>query len=317
MVDLKRTLTSSELVFAEGTLNRAPIVELTAMIEAILALKYLREVQPTEHGAPVDESLGPESHQKARRFTAEQYDLLVAQALEFCNDPQGSTDLKTALRKAQCIVRGLDSILSQLRETRGDLKSHPDLYFFSNRLPDLGDLCLMKYPSWGMKMAPEQGFERTGTKPFMALELLQAEAGEVIQRPWAHDLESVIWCLVWYVIEGRPPGDWRLGTYHQVGDAKVKWIRREAVAEKLPDYYRTGTEHLWAALADAVYDWLLRLDQVFRKRSSYSDKANLELIQGHFPCPKRPEGEEWDWMEFGVKQEDIREVDRIAVEVTE
>ena len=169
----------------------------------------------------------------------------------------------------------------------------------------------------GQACPTKQGFERTGTKPFMALELLRASVGQVVQRRWAHDLESVIWCLVWYVIEGRPPGNWRLGTYQQVGAAKAEWIRYEAVAEKLPDYYRTGTEHLWAALADAVFDWHLRQDLVARERLPYSDKANIEVIKGHFPCPKRPEGEEWDWMEFGVKQEDIREVDKIAVEVTE
>ena len=33
----------------------------------------------------------------------------------------------------------------------------------------------------------KQGFERTGTKPCMALELLLAEDGKVVQRRWAHD----------------------------------------------------------------------------------------------------------------------------------
>ena len=174
------------------------------------------------------------------------------------------------------------------------------------------DLAAIMTP--GQASPTKQGFERTGTKPFMALELL---SGEVVQRRWAHDLESVIWCLVWYVIEGRPPGDWRLGTYQQVGAAKRGWIVYKAMAKRLPDHYRTGTEHLWPALANTVYYWFRRLDEVSRELSPYSDKANLELIQGHFPCPKRPEGEEWDWMEFGVKQEDIREVDRIAVELTE
>jgi hypothetical protein len=173
------------------------------------------------------------------------------------------------------------------------------------------DLAAIMTP--GQSSPTKQGFERTGTKPFMAIELLRAKLGQVIQRRWAHDLESVIWCLVWYVIDGRPEIDWRTGTYWQVGAAKGDWIKFEAIPEKLPKVYRPGTEHLWAPLANAAYDWHQRQDSVLRKRSAYSDKANMEVIDGSLPCPKRPDGEEWDWMDFKVKEEEIREGDRVFV----
>jgi hypothetical protein len=88
------------LAFAEETFKHAPIVEFTAMIKALLALKYLREVEPKEEGALADEPLGSESSERASKFAAEQYDLLVNHAIEFCNDAQRSGDLKDALREA-------------------------------------------------------------------------------------------------------------------------------------------------------------------------------------------------------------------------
>ena len=43
---------------------------------------------------------------------------------------------------------------------------------------------------------PKQGFERTGTLPFMAIDLLRFPNGQ-ISRWFRHDLESCMWCLVW------------------------------------------------------------------------------------------------------------------------
>jgi hypothetical protein len=88
------------LAFAEETFNHAPIVEFTAMIKTLLALKYVREVEPKEEGAPVDEPVGPELSERARKFAAEQYGLLAAHAIEFCNDTQRSINLKGPLREA-------------------------------------------------------------------------------------------------------------------------------------------------------------------------------------------------------------------------
>jgi hypothetical protein len=144
----------------------------------------------------------------------------------------------------------------------------------------------------------------------MAITLLEAEPGEVIQRQWNHDLESVIWCLVWYVLLGTP--DWREGTYSQVGALKRTWVAH-ARRKGLRTEHRTGTEHLWTPLTKAAYKWNQRQDDVANGYSEYSDKTNMELIHSFLPCPKRPDGEEWDWMDFKLKEEDIRKEDRMFV----
>ena len=93
-------LRSSDLIYAGESLHCAPIVEFTAMMKALLALQYLREVEPREDGALADEPLGPESRERARKLAAEHYDLLATHAIDFCNDPRRSIDLKAALREA-------------------------------------------------------------------------------------------------------------------------------------------------------------------------------------------------------------------------
>jgi hypothetical protein len=170
------------------------------------------------------------------------------------------------------------------------------------------DLAAIMTP--GQASPTKQGFERTGTKPFMAILLLEVQLPRVIPRRCAHDLESVIWCLAWYVLRGIV--DWQEGTYHQVGSVKRTWVVH-ADPHGLPEHYRAGTEHLWAPLANAAFEWNIRQDRVYKGSSPYSDKANMELIDGYFPCPKRPEGEEWDWMDFKVKEEDMRKEDRVIV----
>jgi hypothetical protein len=93
---------------------------------------------------------------------------------------------------------------------------------------------------------------------------------------------------------------------------KREWVAH-AGFEGLPEEYRTGTEHLWTPLTKAAYRWNQRQDDIANGYSEYSDKTNMELIHSVFPCPKRPDGEEWDWMDFKVKEEDIRKEDRVFV----
>ncbi|KAJ2934477.1 hypothetical protein H1R20_g2647, partial [Candolleomyces eurysporus] len=166
---------------------------------------------------------------------------------------------------------------------------------------------IMMTPS--QKYPIRQGFERTGTKAFMALVLLLADADERIQHRCAHDLESVIWCLAWYVTQGETGASWQEGSYNDVGFVKGGWI--DNIRPKvLPACYREGTEQLWTPLAITVYNWKGRQIQVFTHETlQYSDKANVELIDSQLPCPKRPFSEEWDWIAFKVKEEDIREED--------
>jgi hypothetical protein len=88
-----------------------------------------------------------------------------------------------------------------------------------------------------------------------------------------------------------------------VGLIKRDWVARAGL-KGLPIEYRTGTEHLWTPLTKAAYKWNQRQDDVANGYSEYSDKTNMELIHSFLPCPKRPDGEEWDWMDFKVNDED-------------
>ena len=51
----------------------------------------------------------------------------------------------------------------------------------------------------GERTPKKQGFERTGTLPFMAIDLLRYPDGQ-ISRWFRHDLESCMWCLVWQAL---------------------------------------------------------------------------------------------------------------------
>jgi hypothetical protein len=176
----------------------------------------------------------------------------------------------------------------------------------------INDFNLAAIVTPGQASPTRQGLEQTGTKPFMAIMLLQAEVGEVIQRRCCHDLESVIWCLAWYVLGGTP--DWREGTHRQVGANKILWTNNADVS-KLPTKYRQGTEQLWKPLVMLLNFFKERQTRVFKlQMSEYSDKAEMQLIDDQFSCPKRPDGEEWDWMDFKVKEKSITKGDRVFVD---
>ena len=60
----------------------------------------------------------------------------------------------------------------------------------------LNDFDLAAIMAVGERTPKKQGFERTGTLPFMAIDLLRHSNGQ-ISRWFRHDLESCMWCLVW------------------------------------------------------------------------------------------------------------------------
>ncbi|KAG2121591.1 hypothetical protein DEU56DRAFT_715615, partial [Suillus clintonianus] len=79
------------------------------------------------------------------------------------------------------------------------------------------DLASIIQLSSSIKQRPK-GFERTGTVPFMSLDLLTEEAiaGEV-EHVYRHDAESFIWVLTWICLryeegkllrKGRPLDEW-------------------------------------------------------------------------------------------------------------
>jgi hypothetical protein len=70
-----------------------------------------------------------------------------------------------------------------------------------------------------------QGNERTGTVPFMALDLLTPEGqGGEIKHVYRHDLESFIWVLVWVCFRYK---DGKLLTFKRPFD---DWATKDALA---------------------------------------------------------------------------------------
>ena len=63
----------------------------------------------------------------------------------------------------------------------------------------LNDFDLAAIMTVGERTPKKQGFERTGTLPFMAIDLLRYSNGQ-ISRWFRHDLESCMWCLVWQAL---------------------------------------------------------------------------------------------------------------------
>ncbi|KAG1897794.1 uncharacterized protein F5891DRAFT_1046070 [Suillus fuscotomentosus] len=74
------------------------------------------------------------------------------------------------------------------------------------------------------------GFERTGTVPFMSLDLLTPEAtADEVEHVYQHDVESLIWVLIWVSLryedgrllsKDRPLDEWLMS--NAVGCAKKK-----------------------------------------------------------------------------------------------
>lgn len=82
----------------------------------------------------------------------------------------------------------------------------------------LNDFDLAAVMDPGTRSPPKTGWERTGTLPFMALDLLRYSHGE-IKRWYRHDLESFAWCLFWEMLT-VPDIEWAEGTIKKVFDSK-------------------------------------------------------------------------------------------------
>ncbi|KAG2149124.1 uncharacterized protein EDB93DRAFT_362196 [Suillus bovinus] len=126
-----------------------------------------------------------------------------------------------------------------------------------------------------------RGNERTGTVPFMALDLLTEEGqrGQV-KHLYRHDLESFMWCFVWISLR------YENGVLLQRGSRPFdEWATLDAVACGKEKYYFQGhmklpprshiSESLWALLVDCF--WVLKRDADDRhylglKRSSGSGR---------------------------------------------
>ncbi|KAF5311686.1 hypothetical protein D9611_009432 [Ephemerocybe angulata] len=183
----------------------------------------------------------------------------------------------------------------------------------------------------GAKTPEKKGFETTGTRPFMAMELLKRGAfGEPVKHSCCHDLESAIWCLPWLC---NPIAQWNASSFIDAYRAKLDWLDNPPKENGI----ETASLILWKASHRTLSDWYPV------KRPQYSEKlppqrfSRKDLRRRRPPSPEEqqkqqqrasspvseqseqhcfdviekyfPRGEEymsWDWIHFEVKPEDVQ-----------
>ena len=82
----------------------------------------------------------------------------------------------------------------------------------------LNDFDLAAIMAVGERTPKKQGFERTGTLPFMAIDLLRHPDGQ-ISRWFRHDLESCMWCVVWQAL-AKERVHWYSEAFDRISDEK-------------------------------------------------------------------------------------------------
>lgn len=107
-----------------------------------------------------------------------------------------------------------------------------------------------------------QGTDRTGTVPFMALELLCRGYWEgKIERVYGHDLESFAWVIIYLgftndeTLETLPAVDWYTSDYNECRQKKDAFLFRATTNVKNSAHMVYGKQQPWDLAMDLL-DWL-------------------------------------------------------------
>ena len=109
----------------------------------------------------------------------------------------------------------------------------------------LNDFDLAAIMEPGNPSPSKKGWERTGTLPFIALDLLKYHDGQC-KRWYRHDLESSTWCFVYHIVTSDL-NKWSEGTHDKICGAKLQFA------------YSTSTYGVYPAWADYwnfALDWI-------------------------------------------------------------
>ncbi|PBK98545.1 hypothetical protein ARMGADRAFT_960212 [Armillaria gallica] len=107
----------------------------------------------------------------------------------------------------------------------------------------------------------KKGFERTGMKPVMALELLKKAKGEV-QRKYRHDLESFAWCLLWCAMAEPFP---KRVIHGSLTDA---YVYKYVMAHDRRGTAKSGFEQVWKFVEGWFNAWVERRSKEETLRTS-------------------------------------------------
>ncbi|TEB26832.1 hypothetical protein FA13DRAFT_1816652 [Coprinellus micaceus] len=150
----------------------------------------------------------------------------------------------------------------------------------------LNDFDLASAMNPGNKFPQKKEFgEWTGTKPLMGLELLQHNYGN-IERVCRHDLESIIWVLVWLC---RKDPAWYSDTHENV------FVSKLSIPSQMPNDTEKKNEALWQPVTKVVRTWMVRWGNASMdgQLDGLSENDVLDAVNEGFPCPE--EYKEWDW----------------------
>ncbi|KAF6747798.1 hypothetical protein DFP72DRAFT_1015907 [Ephemerocybe angulata] len=158
------------------------------------------------------------------------------------------------------------------------------------------DLAVVLKP--GELLPVDEDSTHSGTIPFMPMELLHSGA---IQRLPRHDVESALWCLVWYCDR---QWDWNVGTYEEVFAKKLEWMLTLR-DNQTPTRIAANHAELWKAAAFCLFKAYLQslketIDNDLPPRTL---KDVLEACEVKFP--RKEEYKNWAWMDFVVKEDNL------------
>ena len=128
-----------------------------------------------------------------------------------------------------------------------------------------------------------QGLERTGTLPFMAMELLENEGFDgKIPRRYDHELESFTWVLVWVsrcVLDGvecKLPdllSEWLGHNNDEVYKSKVVFMLEQRGIPTTPDY---------EGLGKVTESWIQIWDNYLRERAESVETPSIERTDSEY-----------------------------------
>ncbi|KAK0449041.1 uncharacterized protein EV420DRAFT_788562 [Desarmillaria tabescens] len=134
----------------------------------------------------------------------------------------------------------------------GDISINNLMYDAVTKKAILNDFDLAALMDPGDVSPQKKGWERTGTQPFIALELLDKADGSV-KRRYQHDLESFAWCLVWRAMDDTFPRETILGS---TADAVAhKTSLGIGVWKKTA---KPGFEGIWPCIVEWIRAWVGR-----------------------------------------------------------
>ena len=158
------------------------------------------------------------------------------------------------------------------------------MYKDDNKYGVLNDFDLSTIMKPGDRNPNRQGLERTGTLPFMAMELLQNESFDgKVPRRYDHELESFAWVLVWVstcVVDGedreRPwlLKEWLGNDNFEVCKSKAWFMRDQRSIPTTPDYM--GLSSITESWVD-IWDDYQRLAK--RRGPLFAEKTNAQHLQ--------------------------------------